>query len=128
VLWLDAALLLYWACRLSTVGYLLVVLALSSLALPSDLTQALGERWNKTRLRVFFLAVFTCAGLVHVHLPVSTFLTSPGEIGIHLENLLTNNTTDAMALVYGAMAIYAFAVVPRMRTVLSMVALVATVL
>jgi hypothetical protein len=126
--WLDATIMLWRACRLSTIGYLLAVVALSALSLPSEMTRSIGERWSKTRFGVFLLAFFTAAGLIHVHLPISTFLTSPGEVGIHLDNLLTSNTTDAMVVVYAGLAIYSLAVVPKMRTTLSMIALTTTAL
>lgn len=84
-----------------------------------ELTAALG-RW---RFAVYLLAVVTLSALVHVFVPITTFLTSPGELGIHLGYLLKTNARDAMAMVYVAALLYALAFTPRMRTALALAAL-----
>lgn len=84
-----------------------------------DLTAALG----RARFAVYLLSAVTLSALVHVFVPITTFLTSPGELGIHLGYLLKTNARDAMALVYVAALLYALAFTPRMRTALALVAL-----
>ena len=55
---------------------------------------------GRYRLPMFLLSILGVATLVLVAIPIITFLTSPGEIGIHLERLLRVNVRDAMVVVY----------------------------
>jgi hypothetical protein len=84
-----------------------------------ELTAALG----RARFAVYLLSALTLSVLVHVFVPITTFLTSPGELGIHLGYLLKTNARDAMAMVYVAALVYALAFTPRMRTALALLAL-----
>lgn len=61
------------------------------------------------RLPLFLLSVFGIASLVMVAIPITTFLTSPGEIGIHIDRLLKVNVRDVMVVVYAATVLYLLA-------------------
>jgi hypothetical protein len=81
-------------------------------------TDALG----RLRFPLYTLAVATIAALVYLFVPITTYLTSPGELSIHLGHLATVNARDAMIVVYVAAALYAFAISSRMRTALTLLA------
>lgn len=85
----------------------------------ATLTAALGA-W---RFPVFLLAVAAFAVLIYVCVPITTFLTSPGELDLSLDFLVRNNARDAMMFVYASALLYALAFTPRMRTALAIVAL-----
>jgi len=85
----------------------------------TELTLALG----RARFWVYLLSVASLAALVFVFVPITTFLTSPGELSIHLDYLVTTNARDAMMMVYLAALLYAMAFTSRMRTVLTLYAL-----
>lgn len=88
------------------------------------LTDALG----RGRFAVYLLSVATLTALVCIFVPITTFLTSPGELSIHLDYLLSVNARDAMVIVYVAALIYALAISSRMRTILAVLALGALLL
>ena len=111
-----------------TPAVLLVVLAGMALATQgmqgeglAPMTAALGS----SRFALYLLAVITLASLIYLFVPITTFLTSPGELSIHLDFLLTRNARDAMVLVYLALAVYALAFSPRLRTALTLIAVAA---
>lgn len=97
--------------------------AVGSLSLRGEGLRGLTEALGGLRLAVYLLSVATLCGLVFLAVPITTFLTSPGEIGIHLDYLLSVNARDAMVIVYVAAALYALAVTSRMKTVLTLMAL-----
>ena len=108
-----------------TPGGLLVTLAGMSLASAgmrgeglSSFTTALG----RSRFPLYLTSVITLAFLVQLFVPITTFLTSPGELSVHLDYLLTRNARSAVMLVYVALAIYALAFSPRLRTALTLIA------
>jgi hypothetical protein len=90
----------------------------------SRLTEALG----RLRFPLYLLSVGTLAALVFLYVPIMTFLTSPGELSVHLDYLISVNARDAMLIIYVGAAAYALAMTPRMRTVLAVLALNALVL
>lgn len=90
----------------------------------SRLTEALG----RLRFPLYLLSVASLAALVFLYVPIMTFLTSPGELSVHLDYLISVNARDAMLIVYVGAAAYALAMTPRMRTVLAVLALNALVL
>jgi hypothetical protein len=98
-------------------------IAAATLAMPEPGLQRLTEALGRARLPLYLLAVLTLAALIYVFVPITTFLTSPGELSIHLDYLLTSNARDVMLLVYVAAAIYALAISERMRTALTVLAL-----
>lgn len=61
---------------------------------------------GRYRLPMYLLSLLGMAMLVLVAIPITTFLTSPGEIGIHLERLLRVNARDAMVIVYIGVILY----------------------
>jgi hypothetical protein len=85
----------------------------------SGLTAALG----RARLPLYLLSVLTLAALIYLFVPITTFLTSPGELSIHLDFLLTTNARDAMTFLYVAAALYAIAMTERIRSALTVLAL-----
>lgn len=90
----------------------------------SRFTEALG----RLRLPLYVLSIATVAALVFLFVPIMAFLTSPGELDIHLEYLISVNARDAMLVVYVAAALYMLAFTSRMRTLLAMLALSALAL
>ncbi len=112
----NAAVLLWIDCSPRAVAFIAVLVALTSPLLPNGPTRILGEALGRYRFPAYVLSVATVAALSHVYLPITTFLTSPGEIGIHLRSLLEGNASHAMVVVYLASALYAFAPSPRVKT------------
>lgn len=102
--------------------------AVGTTAMLGDGLRSLGEAFGKRRFAVYLLSVATLSALIHLFVPITTFLTSPGELGIHLDYLLKTNVRDAMVLVYAAALLYAMAFTSRMRTTLAFLALVAVTL
>jgi len=82
-----------------------------------------GESLGTSRFAVYLLSVITLAAMVYLFVPITTFLTSPGEIGVHLDYLLTVNLRNAMVIVYCAALLYAFVPSPRMKTALTLTSL-----
>ena len=82
-----------------------------------------GEALGNVRFPVYLLSVATFVALVFLVLPITTFLTSPGEISIHLDHLVSVNARDAMVAVYVAAACYALVVTSRLKTALTILAL-----
>ena len=78
-LWLECG---PWALLCIAVAAAVASLAIQGEGL-SRLTEALGRR----RLPLYLLSVATLAGLVYLFVPITTFLTSPGELDIHLDHL-----------------------------------------
>ncbi len=99
-----------------------VAAALASTALQGAGLQHFDEALGRWRFAVYLLSVLTLSALVFLCLPITTFLTSPGEISIHLDYLVTVNARNAMVVVYAAAALYALLAVPRMRTALTLLA------
>jgi hypothetical protein len=103
-------------------------MAAATMGMPEPGLRTTTEALGRARLPLYLLSVLTLAALIYVFVPITTFLTSPGELSIHLGYLLTNNARDAMVLVYVAAALYALALVERIRTALTLLALGALVL
>lgn len=125
--WCDLALVLWLEC--SMLGLVCFAGALISTALASpvslrEFTSLLGP-W---RLPLYLGSVATLAFVTYVHLPITTFLTSPGELDIHLNYLVRTNARDAMVIVFVAAAAYGLASPPRVRTGMTLVVLGAATL
>ncbi len=118
-----AAVTLWAACGAWALPAVGLAAVLASTALQGDGLRQAGDALGKWRFAVYLLSVATLAGLVFLCLPVTTFLTSPGEISLHLGYLASVNARDAMVVVYVAAAVYALVVTPRMRTALALLAL-----
>ncbi len=97
--------------------------AVSSIAVPREAMERWTDLLGRYRLGIYFLAVAGVVGLVCIVVPITTFLTSPGEISIHLDYLLKVNARDAMVIVYVAAALYALAWKSRVRTTLTFLAM-----
>lgn len=107
-----------WAVLTVAAAVALATVGLSGEGL-APLTDALGNR----RLAIYLASVATVTALMYVVVPITTFLTSPGEFSIHFDQLIKTNMRDAMVSVYVAAALYALAMSSRMRTALAMMAL-----
>jgi hypothetical protein len=121
----DAGVLLWIDCHPRAVAYVAALFAFTGVLLPSGPTEALGRALGRWRFAAYSASVATVAALTCVYLPITTFLTSPGELGIHLEFLLKNNVVLAMVAVYLAAILYAFLPSARTKTVLAAIALAA---
>lgn len=102
--------------------------AIGSSGLRGEGLSPFGTALGSSRFAVYLLAVATLAAMVYLFVPITTFLTSPGEIGIHLDYLLTVNLRDAMVIVYVAAVLYALMPSPRMKTALALASLGALLL
>lgn len=122
LLWCDLAMVLWLDCSMFGFVWFAVALALTILGWPvslRDYTRILGG----ARLPLYLASVATLAFTAYVHLPITTFLTSPGELDIHLEHLVKTNIRDAMVTVLVAAIIYGLASPPRLRTAMTLFAL-----
>ncbi len=118
----------WFYCGRWTPLLLATAVAIGSVGLQGDGLRSFGESMGRSRFAIYLLSVATLTELVYLFVPITTFLTSPGELGIHLDYLLTVNLRDAMVLVYAATALYALAPSPRMKTALTLTALCALAL
>lgn len=106
-------------------GALVVIasVAMASIVYRGEALLRLGEAFGRWRFLAYLAAVATASALVFVVLPVMTLLTSPGELGIHVDYLLRSAARDAMVIVYLAAAFYALALSSRMKTILALAAI-----
>ncbi len=102
--------------------------AAATIGLPEPGLRAITLALGRARLPLYLLSVLTLAALIYLFVPITTFLTSPGELSIHLDYLLSTNARDAMMLVYLAAALYALMMIERIRTALTLLALGSLVL
>jgi hypothetical protein len=128
VVLLDLCFLFFFQCSISAFIVIVAVGCISSLTFPEELTSALSQSFGSLRFHIYISSVFTLAALVCLYLPITTFLTSPGEIGIHLEYLLSTNLQIVMAAVYLAAGFYAFALSPRMKSILAFTSVISVTL
>jgi membrane protein insertase Oxa1/YidC/SpoIIIJ len=127
----PSGLVLYWTVNnVYALVRTLVQRRLHSVAPPSLEQQHRSERLQRVtralgRLRfpIYALSVGTAAALVLVVVPTTIFLTSPGELSIHLNQLLYVNASIAMAIVYVAAALYAALTLSWLRTALTVCSL-----
>lgn len=127
LVWCDLAVVLWLECSLLGLVWFTAALPLTILAAPvplRDFTALLG----RGRLPLYLGSVATLAFVAYVHLPITTFLTSPGELDIHLDYLVRTNARDAMVVVLVAAIFYGLASPPRLRTAMTLVALGAVTL
>jgi hypothetical protein len=96
--------------------------AVGSIGIHGEGLAPITAAFGRLRFPIYLLSVATLAALIFLVTPITTFLTSPGEIGLHLDYLISVNARDAMLIVYVAAAVYALALTPRMRTVLTIIA------
>lgn len=134
---LVLAILLFFAvCHLALwvhcTGWSLLAVALGaavgSAAIAGEGLQALTDSLGRLRPVVFLLGIITITGLPLVAVPITAFLTSPGELGLHLQYLVSVNSRDAMVAIYVAAICYALAPSSRMKTVLALLATVVATL
>jgi hypothetical protein len=97
--------------------------ALGSIGIQGEGLARMEQALGRFRFPLFLLSVLTLTELVYLFVPTTTFLTSPGELAVHLEYLLTVNLRDAMVVVYCSAALFAVLPTPRMRTALTLLAL-----
>lgn len=114
-LWLD--------CSPGALFLGLLAVVLSTVALPDPGLARHGVALGRHRFAVFTLAALSASSLVCVHVPVGTFLTSPGELELHLDYLVRENVVAALTITYGAALLYATLATERLRTALTLLAL-----
>jgi hypothetical protein len=124
----DAAAMLWFDCTAATAGYLVALAGLSSISFADDQTVGLTRALGRSTFAVYICAVATMAALAYVYLPITTFLTSPGEIGIHFERLIARGTREAMVVVYVAAALYALGISPRVKLLFAYLAITSALL
>lgn len=116
-LWID--------CTVWSLSAVLVAAAISSCALPGKGLERLTVSLGRWRFPLFLLSVATLAALIFVYVPITTFMTSPGELSLHLDYLVTVNSRNAMVVVYLAAMLYAIAFIARIRTALCLLVCIA---
>lgn len=125
--WCDLTLVLWLECSMLGIVWFAAALPLTLLAAPISLrefTALLG----RGRLPLYLGSVATLAFIAYAHLPITTFLTSPGELDIHLDYLVRTNVRDAMVIVLVAAIAYGLASPPRLRTAITLIAIGAVML
>jgi hypothetical protein len=120
----DAGLVLWHDCHPRSVPYFATLFALTALLLPEESARPVTEALGKRRLFLYLLSVATVSSLIFLHLPIGTFLTSPGEIGIHLDYLTTNNVRSGAAVFFVAALLYTFMIAPRAKAALTLTSLI----
>lgn len=119
---------LWLQCSSWTILAVVIGAALGSIAIQGPGLSRLTEALGRLRLPLYLLATAAVAALLLVFVPITTFLTSPGELDIHLGYLISVNAFDAMLIVYVAAALYMLAFTQRMRTLLTLIAVTALAL
>lgn len=107
----------------STLPIFIAGAALGTVALPGDGLRSMTQNLSTSRLALYLISVATVASLVYLFIPITTFLTSPGELGISLDYLVENNARDAVVVFYVAALFYLLAPNSRTRTALTLLAL-----
>lgn len=97
--------------------------ALGTVALRGAGLRMLTESMSRSRLTLYLLSVATTTALIFLVIPITTFLTSPGELGIHLEYLVNNNARNVVVVFYVAVLFYVLAPNSRTRSALTLFAL-----
>lgn len=124
VVTLFIALLTVWfECSRWALLVVAAAVAVGTAGIQGEGLKRLGDAFGTSRFMIYLLSVVTLAGMVYLFVPITTFLTSPGEIGIHLEFLTTVNLRDAMVIVYAAAVLYAIVPSSRMKTALALTTL-----
>lgn len=114
---------LWFDCGRWSLLLLAAAVAVGSVGLQGEGLVRFGDSLGSGRFALYLLSVATLTELVYLFVPITTFLTSPGELGIHLDYLLSVNLRDAMVIVYAAAALYALAPSARMKTALTLLAM-----
>lgn len=125
--WCDLALVLWLECSILGLVWFGAALPLTILVAPvslRELTAVLG----RARFPLYMGSVAALAFIAYVHLPITTFLTSPGELDVHLDHLVRVNARDAMVIVFVAAIVYGLAPPPRLRTAMTLIAIGAVTL
>ncbi|MBM0108242.1 sulfatase-like hydrolase/transferase [Steroidobacter sp. S1-65] len=105
-----------------------VAAAIGTVGMYGDGLTRLTDALGRMRLPLYLLSVAAMSALILLVVPITTFLTSPGELNLHLGYLVSVNARDAMLMVYVAAMLYMLAFTARMRTLLTVLALTALVL
>ncbi|WP_129779203.1 alkaline phosphatase family protein [Peristeroidobacter soli] len=105
-----------------------IAASLASLAIQGEGLSRLTHALGRLRLPLYLLSTAAMAALLLLFVPVATYLTSPGELGIPLSELLWGNACQAMLAVYVAALFYMLAFTSRMRTLLTLLVVTALAL
>lgn len=128
LLLIDLSVVLWFSCSVASLAYSSVLVAIASLPLPDVPLRSLHRTLGPFKPWVYLCSLFTVSALTHLYLPITTFLTSPGELGVHLDRLLTTNLSHTMVVVIVGAVLYAVAPSPRMRTLLAVAAFTVSLL
>jgi len=124
----DACAMLWVDCSAKSVAYVTVLFSLAAVTFPPGLTSGLSNALGPKRFGLYLASVFSTTALFYVYLPITTFLTSPGELSIHLQYLVTENAKAGMVILYAASALYAMVFSPRLKSLLTLLAVSALLL
>jgi hypothetical protein len=115
------ALASFWAeCGRWTPLVVAAAAAIGSSGFRGDVFARLSDAMGPSRFPLYLLSVATLAGMLFLFVPIAIFLTSPGELSVHLEYLFEVNLRDAIVVLYLAAALYAAVPSPRMKTALAL--------
>lgn len=123
LLLVDACALLWLDCSPKSIAYLALVFSLAATTFPTGLTAGLSRALGTHRFALYLASVFSVVALFYVYLPITTFLTSPGELSIHLQYLITENAKSGMVILYAASALYAIVFSARLKSLLTLLSL-----
>ncbi len=118
----DACLVLWLDPRLHAIACWALTFALAAVRVPPAHAQILTAALGRWRFGLYALSITLVSGLLYVHLPITTYLSSPEEFGIDLLDLTTRQMRTSIAFVYAAALFYALVVSPRMRSALASLA------
>lgn len=121
----DLAFLLFLDCTYRPFLTFVIVLCLTSISFPENRTHELSRALGRYKFGIYIFSTLTLVSLVYLYLPITVFLTSPGDIGIHMNYLIQNNLHSVMVILLLSGALYSFAFSPRMKSLLSSGSLVA---
>lgn len=118
---LNVYLLLWFSCTVQTACFAVVCALIVAVRMPGELNKRLDLAIGKQRFKLFALSSFTVFSLLYFYLPVTTFLTSPDEIKIHLTFLVENNLKNAMVFIYLSIVFYMVSFFPYFKTALTFI-------
>ncbi|MCK9523386.1 MAG: hypothetical protein M0R76_10160 [Proteobacteria bacterium] len=127
ILYIDMIVLLWLKCDLVLVATSLLAITIATFSFPADNTKKLSAKIKSPYL-LFIFSFLTIAALLYIYLPVAIFLTSPGELNLHMQNIVTSSIPKIAISFYLATLLYATSISLRAKAILSYLALLALIL
>ncbi len=119
----DACVILWIDPHLHAIACWAAVFALAATRVPAANAQTVTAALGRWRFGLFALSIALVCGLLYVHLPITTYLSSPEEFGLDLRFLTTRQLRTSIAFGYASALVYVLVVSPRMKSALALLAL-----